>query len=682
MNIHRSLRPVVVALAALVAIALPVAPVLSGAGPSPASAATTAQAPLTNLAHLDFLRDEVAPPAQAGHTTYRLGTQPSIGMLWTYADRNDDGTYRRVGGGHYDPATGWYGQGAFNADDISRAAVVYLRHWRQHGDNDSRDAAYQLLRGLTYLQTASGPNAGNVVLWMQSDGTLNPSPTPVELPDPSDSGPSYWLARTVWALGEGYRALLSDDPAFAQFLRQRMQLAVAALDRQVLSRYGEWRVVDGQRVPAWLIVDGADATAEAVLGLSAYVDASDDPVARRALDRLARGVAAMSGGDARSWPYGAVLPWAQSWSVWHAWASQMPAALARASATLRQPALMKPALEDAAVFTPYLLTAGGPDNGWLPVPIDRTQIAYGIDSRVQSLVAVADLAGRPGLRQIAGLTAGWYFGANRAGVPTYDPSTGVTFDGVEADGRINRNSGAESTIHGLLSMLALDAHPDAAAVARAATTVVDRDGPQIVEAESGQLSDNAKVVTPDSAWTGRSQWSGGAYVELGNNGSVSWAVPASSQPQLVQPVVILTGDRGTGHTQWWSDDLRLGHINHGRGGEQSEPSEPGALLPVTLARELPAGSEQVTVVARGSAKVDALLIRPLVTSAVYDGARGFALLQSAARSPRTIVVTVPGAGPATVETYDGSGRLVRRATDTAGSVSVFVLPGGFSLVRR
>ena len=41
---------------------------------------------------------------------------------------------------------------------------------------------------------------------MQPDGTLNPSPTPVELPDPSDSGESYWLARTIWALGEGYAA--------------------------------------------------------------------------------------------------------------------------------------------------------------------------------------------------------------------------------------------------------------------------------------------------------------------------------------------------------------------------------------------------------------------------------------------------------------------------------------------
>ena len=165
---------------------------------------------LANLDHLHFLGDRVAPPQQTGHTTWRLGREPSVGVLWTYADVADGG-FRRLGGGAYDAATNTYGQGAFNADDLSRAAVVYLRHWRATGSERSRREAYELLRGLTYLQTASGPNAGNVVLWMQPDGTLNPSADPVELPDPSDSGPSYWLARTVWALGEGYRAFARED---------------------------------------------------------------------------------------------------------------------------------------------------------------------------------------------------------------------------------------------------------------------------------------------------------------------------------------------------------------------------------------------------------------------------------------------------------------------------------------
>ena len=228
-------------------------------------------------------------------------------MLWTYAEPNGDGSYRPVGGGSYDEATDTWGQGAFNADDITRAAVVYLRHWQQTGDPASREAAYDLLRGVTYLQTASGPNAGNVVLWMQPDGTLNPSAEPVEYPDPSDSDASYWLARTIWALGEGYAAFADEDPAFAGFLRDRLELAVDAVDRQVLDRYGEHLTIDGERTPAWLIADGADASAEAVLGLAAYQSAGAPPGRARCSAGSPRGSplsVAATHGPGRSAPSG------------------------------------------------------------------------------------------------------------------------------------------------------------------------------------------------------------------------------------------------------------------------------------------------------------------------------------------------------------------------------------------
>ena len=138
--------------------AMPLGVVLgSTAGAVPArTMAAASPTRLTNLAHLDWLGAEVAPPNQPGHTTYRLDVEPTIGVLWTYADRQPDGTYKRIGGGTYDPVTDTYGQGAFNADDISRAAVVYVRHWKATGEPSSRAAAYGLLRALTYLQTADG----------------------------------------------------------------------------------------------------------------------------------------------------------------------------------------------------------------------------------------------------------------------------------------------------------------------------------------------------------------------------------------------------------------------------------------------------------------------------------------------------------------------------------------------
>nr|WP_284290748.1 hypothetical protein [Angustibacter aerolatus] len=82
------------------------------------------------------------PPAQAGHTTYRIAEEPAMGVLWTYAEPAGSG-WKRLGGGAYDPATNTYGQGAFNADDVARAAVVYLRDWQQTRSLTSRSRAFQ-----------------------------------------------------------------------------------------------------------------------------------------------------------------------------------------------------------------------------------------------------------------------------------------------------------------------------------------------------------------------------------------------------------------------------------------------------------------------------------------------------------------------------------------------------------
>ena len=229
MNVRRTL----VVLASLVT-SLTVALVGLPTGQSkPAVAADDAPPALTNLAHLDWLGDTVDPPDEDEplHTTYRLAEEPEIGVLWTYAEPRN-GVLTRVGGGIYDPATDTYTQGAFNADDVSRAAVVYIRHWVATGSPSSRDAAYEMLRGLTYLQTASGDDAGNVVLWMQPDGTLNPSAEPVELPDPSDSDASYWVARTIWALGEGYAAFAATDDPADDSLRRVPPRAAGALHRR------------------------------------------------------------------------------------------------------------------------------------------------------------------------------------------------------------------------------------------------------------------------------------------------------------------------------------------------------------------------------------------------------------------------------------------------------------------
>ncbi len=661
-------------------LALVCSVLVMGQATSPASAAV----PLTNFAHLDFLGTTVSPPAQANHTTY----QPDrpLGVLWTYADRRADGHYDRIGGGGDDDGDGNWGQGAFNADDVTRAAVVYLRHWQQTGDATSRQKAFDLLRAVAYFQTSSGPNAGNVVLWMQTDGTLNPSPVVHEEPDPSDSAESYWLARTVWALGEGYAAFRGSDPAFAGFLKDRLDLSVGAVQRQPLARYGQFRNIDGEQSPAWLIADGGDASAEAVLGLSAYVrTGSATPAARDALVKLASGIAALGGGDARSWPFGAVRPWVLSRSIWHGWGSQMPAALARASVALGDASLAAVATRDSAVFDPWMLTSGGPDNGRLPTRVDRSQITYGVDSRLQSLLATAEVTGSTGLRRLAGVMAAWYFGANASGQPAYDPTTGRSVDGIQADGSVNHNAGAESTIHGLLSMLALDANPDVAELARTAG-VRERVGTREVPVEGAALAGGAHVVTPASAWTGESQYEGGRYVALPAGGSARVTVGKGEKRLVIAVVDLQPGS--TAVTTFRAGDTVLGTVRSGDIGPQGDSPAPGALLPVTLPVTLPPGQQVVTATTTATggdeARLDALMVEPLVSRLVLGGdGHGTALLRSAATTDQRAKVAVPGSGPARIEVYDGRGRLVRASTSKAsGEVPVSVVAGGFTVVRR
>lgn len=622
--VRRGLATIAVAATATaIAIAgqLPASAVETSAAPAIGASANHSTPPkLTNLAHLNWLLDSVPLLSGVpGHTTYNQATEPTATAPWVYANRNADGTFTHVGGGAItDAAKGYYSQGSFDADDISRSAVVYLRDWAQNHTASSKQHAYELLRELTYLQTSTGPNAGNVVLWQQHDGTLNPSAIPVEQPNPSDSAESFWLARTVWALGEGYAGFKSADPAFAQFLQQRMALALDSLGRQSLAKYGTMEVANGVDVPGWMIVNSASATSEAVLGLSAYVKAAPgDHTAATALARYAEGINLMSSGGIGKWPFGAILPEENSPTFWHAWGGMEPAALSTAASVLDRSDYQQTAAVDTAQFTAQLLATGGPDNGWTPTPADQTQIAYGVDSRVEGLLAVADATRASGLDQLAGAQAAWYFGANPAGVPVYDPATGVCVDGINSDKTINHNCGAESSIHTELSMLALDAHPDVARIATSLDRTTATDGLTVVEAESGTLTGSATIVTPPSAWTGSANWSGGKYVQAGAGDTITLTLPKLTGAHRILPIADLGNPTGDGTTQWTATTgtgtTNLGSSVNTTHALQGIAPTPVYLQPQTLSGTAPNGTTTLTARVGGAVNLDAVMVQPVVS---------------------------------------------------------------------
>jgi hypothetical protein len=95
--------------------------------------------------------------------------------------------------------------------------------------------------------------------------------------------------------------------------------------------------------------------------------------------------------------------------------------------------------------------------GWLEK--DRTrypQIAYGVRPMVFAAMKAYSLTGNEHYRVLARQLAAWLWGANDAHTPMYHPDSGITFDGIASRTRVNRNSGAESTIEALMCLQALE----------------------------------------------------------------------------------------------------------------------------------------------------------------------------------------------------------------------------------
>jgi hypothetical protein len=197
------------------------------------------------------------------------------------------------------------------------------------------------------------------------------------------------------------------------------------------------------------------------------------------------------------------------------------------------------------------------------------------------------------------------------------------------------------------------------------------------------------VVTPASAWTGEALVSGGSYVRMPAGADARWQVPAAAQPRLILPVIDL--QPGSSAVTHWSAGTSgklhaLGEVRHGQIGPQGASPAPGALLPVTPTGtgELRPGATQLVATSTGGdAVVDAVMLEPLVSRYVIEGdAAATAMLRSAARSPQTVAVVVPGSGTAVVETYDAAGARRVLTAERGSTVPALVLPGGFTVVRR
>ncbi|MEO8192389.1 MAG: extracellular solute-binding protein [Gemmatimonadales bacterium] len=334
-------------------------------------------------------------------------------------------------------------EGIAALDDAARAAVVYLRDYEVTGNGRSRDEALGLLAFVTAMEAGDG----EFVNFIDSAGRLN-----LNAPS-SRKSMSYWAARSIWALGEAVRVIGPQDSA-VKSLRPVLDRAVARLGREIQA--------------GRLIGESTTATAEALLGLLALQRAEHSTAVVSLATRTAQLLAAHSAGNMTAPPWGAYVD--RPDAPWHAWGSRAPEALALAGDNLAHPEFVAAARKEVDGLWGRFLLAGAvpaevsPDGTakWYP------QIAYGISPMVEGYLALAETTGDRRYAVFAGLAASWLLGANPAGISMYDEKTGRTFDGLDGASpeKVNRNSGAESTIEALLALQHVTSNPDAATYLR------------------------------------------------------------------------------------------------------------------------------------------------------------------------------------------------------------------------
>jgi hypothetical protein len=416
------------------------------------------------------------------------------------------------------PDYGWVdasGEGIAAVDDVARAALVYLAFYERTGDPQALELARYALNFVRYLQTDDGEYYNFVV---DREGAINTGGRT------SYKTWGWWAARGQWALATGYRVFRDIDPIYAAELQKAYLRSEEAL-RRAIGPVGAYDELHGVRIPAWLIHNGSDVSALALLGLTEYYRVEPNSRTRQLITNLANGVAKYQLGGPGEYPYAAHLSTTSSTALWHAWGSHQVHALALAGDLLGRQDWIESARREADTFFVRLL-ATDLINEMLPLPKRGGQIAYGTEVMTSGFWALYQATGEEQYARYAGLTALWFFGDNMAGVPMYDPETGRCFDGIDGPTpyRVNRNAGAESTIEALYTLLLVEQDPIASQYLD--YRAVETPARLIFEMEDGvKVAGDATYGRRE--WTGEARFSNGRYYGLkpGDVVSVTVNVP-------------------------------------------------------------------------------------------------------------------------------------------------------------
>jgi len=388
---------------------------------------------LVNPAHLDHLYEQVEADGRLMAIIHIYSEHPDYKWAW-------------------EPH-----EGIACVDDVARAVIFYCRYYTLTKDNTYLNKTVELTEFLLYMQAENGYFYNFILEDIKINKTYKRS-IPIG---------NWWTWRALWALSEIYPVIIREDQVLAKRIWQGMEKTIDVVIKD-LNLDKEYRNVEGFRIPKWLPSNGgSDQGATLVLGLKNFYKYDKNLQVLGLIERLCDGIAEMQTGDSLQFPYGVYLSWE---NIWHAWGSVQSYVLLNAFTLIQNDRYLTNSLMEINYFYNYLIKEKYACEIKLKKQGDNIlkldykkapQIAYGIRPMIYACLEAFKITGQSNYAEQAGKIAFWFFGDNFAQKVMYDPKTGICYDGINEDGSINLNSGAESTIEALLALLSVEENPQA-----------------------------------------------------------------------------------------------------------------------------------------------------------------------------------------------------------------------------
>lgn len=290
-------------------------------------------------------------------------------------------------------------EGVACVDDAARAVVLYCALWRRWGLPSAWTAAHGLLRFLAYMQEEDGRFANFILDWAGQRNLTGST---------SFLGGPQWQARALHALACGAATFGGTewDERFRRGLRW-VDDFIPYMDVRavcVLAAVQHWQATgtasSAERAVAWAQEIAGYGSGDCLLN-----EAAVEPI--------------------------------------HLWGHLQETALAETGRAFRRPDLV----ERGRVSAESLLLPAVDE-----CLISEHVLPFDVSCVVSGLSAVARATGNVRYAAAAARARSWFFGRNAAGQPVYDRGRGLVYDGID-EGRVSRNSGAESNIEGALALL-------------------------------------------------------------------------------------------------------------------------------------------------------------------------------------------------------------------------------------